>query len=129
MLYYVTLLFNLYCYNHWQISNYVCLQLDKKLPMDGFYSCTEKNGYWISNRRYSSIISRYWNAELKFFFSIYKILPRSNIWYSSTTFQILKHKVSAHGKNSSIKFIELFKNWGYRYLKNRVLENWKNFSE
>ena len=37
-----------------------------------------------SNRRYSSIISRYWHAILKFFFSIYNFFPRSNIWYSNS---------------------------------------------
>ena len=30
------------------------------------------------------------------------------------------------GKNSSIKFIKLFKSWGYRHLRNRVLENLRN---
>ena len=37
-----------------------------------------------SNRRYSSIISKYWHVILKIFFSIYKIFPRSNIWYSDS---------------------------------------------
>ena len=26
--------------------------------------------------------------------------------------------------NSSVKFIELFNSWGYRHLRNRVLQNW-----
>ena len=49
-----------------------------------------------SNKRYSSIISRYWHAILKIFFSIYKIFPRNNIWYSSSIVWILKHEVRAH---------------------------------
>ena len=29
----------------------------------------------------------------------------------------------------NIKFIELFKNWGYKHLRSRVLENLQDFSE
>ena len=32
-------------------------------------------------------------------------------------------------KNSLVNFIELFKSWGYRHLRNRVLENLQNFTE
>ena len=32
------------------------------------------------------------------------------------------------GKNSLVKFTELFKSWVYRHLHNRVLENLQNFS-
>ena len=36
---------------------------------------------------------------------------------------------SVHGKNSSIKFIELFKSWRYRNLRNTILENLQHLSE
>ena len=42
---------------------------------------------------------------------------------------IFPEKISHTEKNSAIKFIELFKSWGYRHLWNWVLENLKNFSE
>ena len=32
-------------------------------------------------------------------------------------------------KNSLVKFVEPFKSWGYRHLRNQVLEYFQNFSE
>ena len=32
-------------------------------------------------------------------------------------------------KNSLVKFLEVFKSWGYRHLRNRVLQILQNFIE
>ena len=69
---------------------------------------------------YSVVISRYWNLLSEYLALLFKILKKVNkyeyLWYYTE-------------KNTLIKFIELFKSWGYRHLRNRVLENLKNFSK
>ena len=61
--------------------------------------------------------------------SIFKgiFCPKKKLAYEFSIFTIILGDI--YRKNSSIKFIELFKRWGHRNLRYTALENLQNFLE